>query len=225
MSELAFADRRLDEALRTATRAEALEREVHPDGPHPHVADAVHTQGIALRELGRLDEAAERLQRAIEMREALGDPRVPGSTTLARGSYSQLAIVRMAQGARAEARQGYERALELDLGGARERPPGRGGAAPPPRGAPRRSGAGPRPRAARRGGPDPRHCPDPAGAALVAGRPGDPAGADLLDLGRVDEAEASIRDAIELLTATYGAQDPRTVSAGEVLAEVQRARP
>jgi eukaryotic-like serine/threonine-protein kinase len=222
MSEVALSDGRLEAALALSEEAEALERALHPDGVHAHVGDVLHNQGTVLRELGRLDEAADRFVGAIAVREAVGDPRQPGSTTLA-GSYSWLALVRMDQGAREEARGHYERALAIDRAALGDDHPdvavrlhhlASWHAAV---GAPAEA-LGLLEEAARI-----RAATLPAGHWRLADQ-GILMAQVLLALGRLDEAEREILGAIRIFGDTYGAEDGRTRSAEGVLAEIRARR-
>ncbi|MCX7630558.1 MAG: tetratricopeptide repeat protein [Geminicoccaceae bacterium] len=98
---------KLVEAARAFERVlELAERALGPDDPR--LAVDLNNLGEVYRRLGRLDEAAQLLQRAIRLDEAAG-----GRSPALAVSLNNLGLVRLSQGRLAEAETLFNRSLEL----------------------------------------------------------------------------------------------------------------
>jgi len=80
-------------------------------GARWELADARAARGIAMRELGRLDEAEDDLRYAIRIAEELGDRQLPGWT------WRALALVAERRGDKAEAEERWRRSREAESRG------------------------------------------------------------------------------------------------------------
>src|SRR2546427_3627348 len=99
---------RVEESLRWFDRGVAIFAEL---GARWELADARAARGIAMRELGRLDEAEDDLRYAIRIAEELGDRQLPAWT------WRALAKVAELRGDAAEAEERWRRSREAQSRG------------------------------------------------------------------------------------------------------------